>query len=406
MSSEPVGSEESVDPLVAEHRKQKRDTEEWHRRVREWQETVDQPLDRLLPVWTAAWKDLTETWRLCWGDENSIEILSEKLIRVADQIRVLEAIRVTGSRWRVSGSFGHHGVSLVRLDWCRNPQKLTEGFHIGDPYGFQLPRSFHVACRILDLSLTVPKSELTRKIRDMKEIPESRDSAVWLPFLGSILLPLNSSGYTLRSYKHEDEATEIQLAVDGVKLPEPSNSLTKVEIMQAVRYGLWAIGRMDSTGYDKIRSRLLERVDPVNHMSVICRSNRSNAREKQVENEPVDAGITGASQTSSDGLVSLLRVFTDGVIDQRFQQAAEIIKDARMTANDKLFKIDALIRIPANASAQKLADMLNLKKQAILQTNWWAQYRKGEKQNEIGRRKAKLIEKGECTEFNDHEDDQ
>jgi hypothetical protein len=178
MSSEPVGSGESVDPIVAEHRNENRKQEEWYRRVREWQETMDAPLDRLLPEWTAVWKDLTETWRLRWFDENSIDTICEILIRVAEQIRALEAIRVTGSRWCVSGSFGHHGVSLVRLDWCRNPQTLTEGFSIGDPHGFQLPRSFRVACRILDLSLTVPKSELTRKIRDMKEIPESRDSAV------------------------------------------------------------------------------------------------------------------------------------------------------------------------------------------------------------------------------------
>jgi hypothetical protein len=86
--------------------------------------------------------------------------------------------------------------------------------------------------------------------------------------------------------------------------------------------------------------------------------------------------------------IALLRVFTDGVSDNRIEQASRLLTDDALTVNEKLTKIDALIRFPATASAEKLGDLLGVTKQAVMKTDWWIQNRKGEKDNEIGRRRA------------------
>ncbi len=103
-------------------------------------------------------------------------------------------------------------------------------------------------------------------------------------------------------------------------------------------------------------------------------------------------GGTDDAKTPNGAMVSpvvaLLSMFTNGVSDDRIKQAAQLLINDKLTANEKLTKIDTLIPFPATASAEQLGEMLGVTKQAILKTDWWKQNRKGEKDNEIGRRRA------------------
>ena len=82
----------------------------------------------------------------------------------------------------------------------------------------------------------------------------------------------------------------------------------------------------------------------------------------------------------------LLKLFANGVADDRFVRASHVLADGQLSVEEKLTKIDGLIGFPATASAQQLGDMLGVTKQAVLQTVWWDVNRKGEKANEVGRR--------------------
>jgi hypothetical protein len=109
---------------------------------------------------------------------------------------------------------------------------------------------------------------------------------------------------------------------------------------------------------------------------------------------PAAAGETQAKSTGDDNaLAALLTVFTNGVSDERITQAAALLSDASLTVDEKLTKIDALIPFPPTASAEKLGDMLGgVTKQSVAKSDWWKQNRKGEKQNEIGRRQGRRRE--------------
>jgi hypothetical protein len=96
---------------------------------------------------------------------------------------------------------------------------------------------------------------------------------------------------------------------------------------------------------------------------------------------------TPAIAPGSNALLTLMRVFTNGIADDRIEKAARLLADNKLTADEKLTKIDALIPIPATASAEQLGEMLDVTKQAVLKTGWWIQNRKGEKDNEVGRRR-------------------
>src|SRR4051812_45020992 len=96
------------------------------------------------------------------------------------------------------------------------------------------------------------------------------------------------------------------------------------------------------------------------------------------------AELTGATTQASrdevpasDPIVALLTVFTNGVADDRIKKAALLPTNDTLTANEKLLKIDALIRFPATASAEKLGRLLGLKKQPVSKTDWWHHKRKG-----------------------------
>lgn len=117
------------------------------------------------------------------------------------------------------------------------------------------------------------------------------------------------------------------------------------------------------------------------------------AQAKEVPEPPLDPTLIPAinpplHQAENSNLLSILRLFTNGVSDERFNDAALILKSKR-SANVKLNELAALICIPPTASAEKLGEMLNVTKQAVWKTDWWIQNRKGEKESEIGRRQSK-----------------
>jgi hypothetical protein len=91
---------------------------------------------------------------------------------------------------------------------------------------------------------------------------------------------------------------------------------------------------------------------------------------------------------TDDPTIALLSVYSNGVSDDRIRQASQVLTDDTLTANEKLTKIDALMRIPPTASAERLGQLLGTSKQAVLKTDWWDKNRSGEKDNEIGRRRA------------------
>lgn len=95
-----------------------------------------------------------------------------------------------------------------------------------------------------------------------------------------------------------------------------------------------------------------------------------------------------------NALAALLRVFTNGVADDRLRQAAQILTDDSLTANEKLTKIDGLIRFPPTASAEQLGAMLGVSKQAVMKTAWWCKNRRGMTDEEIERRQARLTDRG------------
>jgi len=84
--------------------------------------------------------------------------------------------------------------------------------------------------------------------------------------------------------------------------------------------------------------------------------------------------------------MTLMRVFTNGIVDERIRQAAQTLVDDTLTANEKLTRIDELIHFPPTASAEQLGKMLGVTKQAVMKTGWWCKNRRGETQEEIDRR--------------------
>lgn len=131
--------------------------------------------------------------------------------------------------------------------------------------------------------------------------------------------------------------------------------------------------------------------------------------ETSREQLPADAGETGtvAASGADKALAALLAVFTNGISDDRIKQAAALLSDTSLSVNEKLTKIDALIPFPPTASAEKLGSMLGgVKRQAVAQSEWWIQNRKGEKQNEIGRRQTRHREQSKRREYAPEDDDE
>jgi hypothetical protein len=116
---------------------------------------------------------------------------------------------------------------------------------------------------------------------------------------------------------------------------------------------------------------------------------RRLAAARREDDKPEPARKCGAERGEDHAkrITALLRVFTNGLADERIERAAEVLADAQLTANQKLTEIDALMPFPPTASAEQLAGMLGVTKQAVLKTDWWIQNRKGKKEEEIDRRR-------------------
>ena len=110
---------------------------------------------------------------------------------------------------------------------------------------------------------------------------------------------------------------------------------------------------------------------------------------------PEPPALPPSENKERPAVLALLRVFTNGVADERFQRAAQILADDTLTANDKLTRIDELIRFPPTASAEQLGEMLGVSKQAILKTAWWCKNRQGMTDVEIERRRSRMKERGQ-----------
>jgi len=119
----------------------------------------------------------------------------------------------------------------------------------------------------------------------------------------------------------------------------------------------------------------------------------------------VQAEATPAASPGNNPSLALMRVFTNGIADDRIGKATRLLTDNKLTANEKLTKIDALIPFPATASAEQLGEMLGVTKQAVLKTSWWIRNRKGEKENEVGRRREGHRKRAKTYEAPQDDDD-
>jgi hypothetical protein len=101
-----------------------------------------------------------------------------------------------------------------------------------------------------------------------------------------------------------------------------------------------------------------------------------------------------ATAGPSDGLeeaasyAALLRVYTNGLSDDRIAAAAQVVANKRLSVNNKLYKLDKLLPIPPTASAAVLADLFDISKQAVMKTAWWAEHRSGEGAAKVEQRRA------------------
>jgi hypothetical protein len=109
---------------------------------------------------------------------------------------------------------------------------------------------------------------------------------------------------------------------------------------------------------------------------------------------PEPPALPPSVQEDRPAVLALLRVFTNGIVDERIQQAAQILADDTLTANEKLTRIDELIHFPPTASAEQLGAMLGVTKQAVMKTAWWCKNRRGITVEEIERRQARMKDRG------------
>jgi hypothetical protein len=102
------------------------------------------------------------------------------------------------------------------------------------------------------------------------------------------------------------------------------------------------------------------------------------------------AAITGPSD-SLEGAASyaaLLRVYTNGLSDDRIAAAAQVVANKQLSVNNKLYKLDKLLPIPPTASAAVLAELFDISKQAVMKTAWWAEHRSNEGAAKVEQRRA------------------
>lgn len=93
-------------------------------------------------------------------------------------------------------------------------------------------------------------------------------------------------------------------------------------------------------------------------------------------------------QNEKSTYLSLLDIYTNGISERRIKDVEQVSVRDNLTVSDKLNKIDELMPIPAITTANKLAKLFNVTKQAVLKSEWWKLHRKGKREDEIERRKA------------------
>jgi hypothetical protein len=120
------------------------------------------------------------------------------------------------------------------------------------------------------------------------------------------------------------------------------------------------------------------------------------AQQIQVAQSPIDLAVDrerGKPQSNElvrgeDASMRLWSVYTNGVVNQKLVDAARVLEDSSLSTGEKLMRIDKLVPLPPTASAAQLGKMLGVSKTMVLKTPWWIQNRKGEKDDEVGRRRS------------------
>ena len=70
-------------------------------------------------------------------------------------------------------------------------------------------------------------------------------------------------------------------------------------------------------------------------------------------------------RSDDQAAIRLLSVFTDGLADERLDKAGDVLNDDKLTVDEKLWKIDALIPIPPTVSAERLGKALGGRRQGV-----------------------------------------
>ncbi|MDY3561968.1 hypothetical protein R5W23_003399 [Gemmata sp. JC673] len=173
-----------------------------------------------------------------------------------------------------------------------------------------------------------------------------------------------------------DYAVRVRDSLDDTTDLTRDESLNLIQVAKAYKaaseFGLVRASEIPETLLDNNGAkRKLDTLIPLLRARLESPSDTLNARV-------LDLGPAGA----------LLRIFTNGLSDERIKSALRAFMRANQTANEKLVAIDRILPIPPTASAEQLGELLGVTKQAILKTGWWIEHRKGEKADEIGRRRS------------------
>lgn len=153
--------------------------------------------------------------------------------------------------------------------------------------------------------------------------------------------------------------------------------------------------RIDPASSREYQERLAGLMDEIVPMASLLQPTR----------EELPALAPPARSGNDEPLLRLLSVYSNRVSDERMKQAAHVLADESLTANDKLTRIDGLLPFPPTASAEQLGEMLGVSKQAVMKTVWWRKNRRGESDEEIERRHAQHKERGKKYEPPRSDDD-
>jgi hypothetical protein len=410
------------DPLVEAHLKQQADEAARYARVEEWQKTVDEPLDALIPRYADAWQSLRNAMSEYWQKPEGVEHIVQPLRSVAACVRELESMRLLAQQWSNAGTSGHFSVSAWRLYWCETTIPLTDRFQHPAVVVSGLPQSFKIAVRILTIAFESSEELLLPQLERLRMLPGYAEATIWFPFFETILLPLPSKlprldPNTRISVCREAIEQEVLDRVPVFSLPQPSELLTLGEIWEAGFRGTFHIGQMGGQAFDGVRKGLRGRLElDVNPTSVdggpamilgravtatgldvnptTVDGDRNETITPQLNLNPTGTYPDGASTQTSNQLdqsatIKLLSVLTNGLSDDRIGQSIIVLGDKNFNANEKLSRLHQLLPIPATTSAEQLGKLLGVTKHAIWKTDWWTNNRKGEKADEIGRRRDK-----------------